>query len=66
MRQPSDTPANVQGCQEVQDLCGQEQEAGRQRYKYLSQSTEDYQPVLRVQALISQDNSIHCHRWWTG
>ena len=36
------------------------------RNKYLSRSTEDYRPVLRLQALISQDNSIRCHRWWTG
>ena len=45
---------------------GPEQEAGRKRYKYLSQSTEGYQPVLRLQALISQDNSIHCYRWWAA
>ena len=63
MRQPSDTPANVRGRQEVRDLCGPEQEAGRQRYKYLSRSTEDYWPVLGLQASISQDNSIRCHRW---
>ena len=35
-------------------------------YKYLNWSTEDYRPVLRLQASISQDNSIRCHRWWTG
>ena len=44
-------------------LCGPEQEAGRKRYKYLDWSTEDYGPVLRLQALVSQDNSIRCHRW---
>ena len=38
---------------------------GQKRYRYLSRSTEDYWPVLTVQALISQDNSIRCHHWWT-
>ena len=64
-RRPPDAPANVRGRQEVRDLCGPEQEAGRKRYKYLNWSTEDYRPVLRLQASISQDNSICCHRWWT-
>ena len=66
MRWPPDTPTDVRGRQEIQDLCGLEQEAGRKRYKYLSWSTEDYQPVLKLQASISQDNSICYHHWWTG
>ena len=66
MRWPPNPPADVRGRQEIRDLCGPEQEAGLKRYKYLNWSTEDYQPVLRLQASISQDNSIRCHRWWTG